>query len=602
MLLSELPSEIICNIALHLPTASGVTRLAQACHRIYKIIRAEESWLFRKFVQAKFPSINTTPYWKDAARALTSRSRALDRLGIIGRFIVLPETITRIGIQEDARLYNPTIGYCPPIDSYEIWNGNSWAERKEVLAWGAGEKLLLRSRQSGRKSQDCWVLFNDVDEPNSRDDIIGLHLLKTDSSSKGVDTEDVIFGRRQGDIRHIALSPRSATYHDIKTFRTEGLELLSTDLRQDGMQSLLSANFLNGSTALYHASTDEDDILPFTWLHPEKPTRGRHSKLLSSSRIAIATHQITDPVIISRISSNGISIERTIDMHDLDMDTKLARYHSQVVTAMEPLNNSPFVGNPGDVFLAAWGDRKVRLHDLRSPRSYETIYRDGTDDHPIYSLQSFSQDRFLAGSGGNALVKLFDLRCTTYSYLDAQGPRKTVPNNVPVKGNRCQYPGKDFNIFLSAQPPPHFNRHITSRPIRRAAYPYRGPIYSMSTPSPSSPTVYTGVAGGLVRLDFASTDDLTGPSKEWFDHNLDLRIDLGTNREQPSVPVGDEVAFKVAGYERPHPDDLTTTSKLRKQHNFWHVSPENDHSDAESGWDRRWEALEKLGAWRRQDG
>lgn len=123
----------------------------------------------------------------------------------------------------------------------------------------------------------------------------------------------------------------------------------------------------------------------------------------------------------------------------------------------------------------------------------------------------------------------------------------------------------------------------------------------MSTPSPSSSTVYTGIVDGVVRLDFISTDDLTGPAKEWYQYNLDLGIDPGSTK--PHRAANEEV-FNLAGYERPDPDDLTTTSKLRTQHRrFWPTEGENGvHEVVDTGWDRRWESLEEPGAWRRQDG
>jgi hypothetical protein len=362
MRLSDLPSEIICNIALHIPTANGITRLAQTCRRIYNIISVEESWLFRAFVQTKFPAINTPPFWKDAACALTSRSRAVDRLGVIGRFVILPKSITRIGIQEETRQDNPTMGYRPPIDSYETWNGQSWADRKEVLAWGAGEKLLMRSKQSGKQPRDDWILFNDVDEPSSHDDILGLHVLQPEHG-KEADIENVIFGRRQGDIRHIALSITDASYEYKKTFRTEGLELDETDLMH-GSNPILCAQFLQGSTALYHTGTDAEDVQPFAWIRPDRSSRGRKAKLLSSSRIAVATMDDKDSLVISRIAQDGIFTEDTIGISSLDVDDKLGHYTCQAISAIAPLNNHPLAGSPGDVFLAAWGDRAVRYDSI----------------------------------------------------------------------------------------------------------------------------------------------------------------------------------------------------------------------------------------------
>ncbi|KAI2788877.1 hypothetical protein POX_e06901 [Penicillium oxalicum] len=599
MKFAELPSEIICQVVLHLPTANAITRLAQTCRRIHKILKAEEAWLFRAFVRSKFPGIQTPPFWKDAVCALTSRSRALDRLGIIGRFVTVPdsETVTRIGVPDAVRQDNPTLGYRPPIDSYEIWNGESWAAKKEVLAWGAGEKLLLRTRHTGKHCSDDWVLFNGVDEPSSHDDILGLHLLDAEHGKDG-DVENVIFGRRRGDLRQVALSSSAADYEYKKTFQTEGLELSDTDLMR-GPDPILCAQFLQGATALYQVASEKEIVQPFAWIQPERSSRGRRAKLLSSTRIAVATMNERDSLIISRIRPDGVYTEETIEAGLLGVNSnQIQRNHHapQAISVIEPLHDHPLADHSGNVFLAAWGDRAVRLHDLRSPRLYETAYEDPTDDNSVYSLKAFGHDRFIVGSGGNALIKLFDLRCTSYSYLHAHASRPKAPSTAPIAHNHGQYPSRNFNIFLSAPSPAAFTAHAAQSRRRTQVHPYRGPIYSLSAPSPSSPTLYTGVAGGLIRLDFASTDDLTGPAKEWYHQNLDLGFDGEMN------PVDGSSFFTMAGYERPSPDDLTTTSKLRKQHGNWRVQEDVIHRRVVSGWDQRWEALERPGAWRRQDG
>lgn len=185
-----------------------------------------------------------------------------------------------------------------------------------------------------------------------------------------------------------------------------------------------------------------------------------------------------------------------------------------------------------------------------------------------------------------------------YTYLDAQvQDQNAKPRKFP-KTDRSQLPRKDFSLFLSARPPPPVSTRNNARRRRPAAY--RGPIYTMSTPSPSSPTVYTGIVDGVLRLDFVSTDDLTGPAKEWYSQNLDLGIDMGTS--DPPKPASEDV-MNLAGYERPDPEDLTTTSKLRTQHRwFWPPAGENGHHElVDTGWDRRWEGLEEPGAWRRRD-
>ena len=182
-----------------------------------------------------------------------------------------------------------------------------------------------------------------------------------------------------------------------------------------------------------------------------------------------------------------------------------------------------------------------------------------------------------------------------YSYLDAHIPHGASQNPKPLKKSAQSHPRKDFSLFLSAPLPPVGTRHASRARGNRT---YCGPVYGISTPSPSSPTVYAGIVDGVIRLDFASTDDLTGPAKNWYDHNLDLGVEKG----HPSEPVEPEKVFRMAGYERPDPDDLSTTSKLRTQHGFWYPGIKHVHDEATTGWDRRWEPLEKPGAWRRADG
>ncbi|KAJ5758070.1 uncharacterized protein N7511_006764 [Penicillium nucicola] len=602
-MLSDLPSEIIYHIATYLPTANALAHLSQTCRRLNEIISAEDSRIFRAFVQSRFPAVKTPPCWKDAAQALTSRSRALDRKAIIGRFVVPSETAIKIGCHDVSRSDNPTLGYRPVIDSYEIWNGKGWADRKEVLAWGAANQLVMRIKQTGVHPQEKWIMFNDVEEVSSYDDISSLHLLSSKPEySYETDVEHLIFGRIRGDIVHITISPNDATHSYKKRFLTYGLKLDNTDLSDDP-DPVLGAHFDNGSIALYHTLTDKEEVEPFTWLRTEGPLRNKYSKLLSQSLVAVSTGDVKDSLCISKVTPSGISPYRTISIDNLDSDFK-ALTRKANIGAIEPLNTHPLAGPPGEVFLAAWDDYTVRLHDLRSPSPYEVAYKDITDLNPIYSLHTFGHNHFLAGAGGDAVVKIFDMRmCNPYSYLDAQVPSSsqrhltndTAPTNKsnPTSPSHLQ---KDFSVFLSnpAPLPP------TQPNPRRRRLPYRGPIYTMSTPSPSSPTIYTGIVDGIVRLDFASTDDMTGPRKGWYEDNLCLDLNTGPG---PSADVSRD-AIDLAGYERPNGDDVgttTVTSKLRNQRAFWDIPLSNGEEGDGDGWDSRWEPLEEAGAWRRRN-
>lgn len=235
-----------------------------------------------------------------------------------------------------------------------------------------------------------------------------------------------------------------------------------------------------------------------------------------------------------------------------------------------------------------------RLHDLRSRRPFEATFRDSTDQNPVYSILPFGHDRFVVGAGGDAVVKIFDLRMpNTYNYLDAKGYssidkskqcRQHTSSTTNGIQNSINYSRKDFSLFLS-QPFPGRRR------ARRNGT-YRGAIYTLSSPSPSSPSIYAGVVDGVFRLDFASTDDLTGTCSDWYRDNLAL--DLNTTSSSP------DRVLQMSGYERPDPEAVTSSVQLRTQLPFSSVQPEDIRNEQLTGWDRRWERLDADAAWRRR--
>lgn len=192
------------------------------------------------------------------------------------------------------------------------------------------------------------------------------------------------------------------------------------------------------------------------------------------------------------------------------------------------------------------------------------------------------------------MVKIFDLRMlNTYNYLDAKGPSftsqtqsKHPDQTASTNGiqNSLTYPRKDFSLFLS-QPLP------TSRRARNNSA-YRGPIYTLSSPSPSSPSIYAGIVDGVFRLDFASTDDLTGSGRDWYRDNLGLGLNTSS-----SAP---DRVLQMSGYERPDPEAVTSSVKLRTQLPFERVKSENIRNEQVTGWDRRWERLDADAAWKRR--
>lgn len=358
-MLTELPAEIIYNIALHLPTVSCLTNLAQTCQHLHMLIAAEDSRIFRAFLKTRFPWIETPPFWRDASRALTSRSRALDKHAVVGRFVVPPRDAIKVGSHRGTRADTPTLGYRPAIDSYEVWNGDLWSDHKEVLAWGAADEIVLRVRQTGSHPFDKWVVFNDLDHVSSYDDICGLHLLKSDRYLQGPDDkEHLIFGRVRGELHHLSLSPDDATHDYEQEFVTHGTELERIDL-SDSPEPILAAHFENCSIALYHTTTDEPEVHPFARLGHEGLMRNNYSKFLSPTRLAVSTGRLENTLSISTITPDNVSLYREIGSEYLGFEEHVGlNRKTNIVNAIAPLTGQ--AGGSGDVFLSSWGDRAVR--------------------------------------------------------------------------------------------------------------------------------------------------------------------------------------------------------------------------------------------------
>lgn len=358
-MLTELPAEIIYNIALHLPTVSCLTNLAQTCQHLHLLIAAEDSRIFKAFLNTHFPWIKTPPFWRDASRALTSRSRALDKHAVVGRFVVPPRDAIKVGSHRGTRADTPTLGYRPAIDSYEIWNGDLWSDRKEVLAWGAADEIVLRVRQTGSHPFDKWVVFNDLDYVSSYDDICGLHFLKSNRYLQGPDDkEHLIFGRVRGELHHLSISPDDATHDYEQEFVTHGTELERIDL-SDGLEPILAAHFENGSIALYHTTTDEPEVHPFARLGHEGPMSNIYSKFLSPTRLAVGTGRLENALSISTITPDNILLYREIGPESLGFEERVGLSRkTNKISAIAPLTGQ--AGESGDIFLSSWGDRAVR--------------------------------------------------------------------------------------------------------------------------------------------------------------------------------------------------------------------------------------------------
>ncbi len=143
-------------------------------------------------------------------------------------------------------------------------------------------------------------------------------------------------------------------------------------------------------------------------------------------------------------------------------------------------------------------------------------------------------------------------------------------------------PDRDINIFLT--PSVNFGERMWEALPRREgnrSSKYRGSVYSLSIPSPSSPTIYAGIENHVLQVDFVSTDDVRTRKS---DMHPGLYGEEARSAQQPIL--------NLSCYERPSKGKETTDPLVfRKQGDlslllkYGTVGAERAAKDA--GWDER---------------
>ena len=522
-MIHELPVELLNHIVSYLPTAQAAAHLASCNHALRRFFD-EEGW--KIFVQARFPSFNIARDWKAAAHALSTYSRNLDRRAFLARYVEPSNFIVKLPQRElDTQWRRPrgqTMGYQPVIDSYEDSTGPAWDARKQVLAWSAGAELVMRVKGMGAKHKadsrgtysyfdhfnhhTRWFTYRPPRAMEGKDDITSLNLLKRryrDESSSTTDVEHVVFGTASGGLylSHLELD-RDSTKTVGGLFETRRRPVRSADI-EASEESLLAANLGDLNIALYK-------IPPFIFNVPDKhdviqpaseisiPQEGSRSfriwstQFLSDDMLALGTGPSAKPVQLFKVRPSGLSEEasRKLEVRETDLETS--------VYAIKPLPSS--VGDRhsnGDLFLSGGYDGITRLHDIRSPRPFVSYFFDGTDDGAIYSLQPIGRERFVAGGSRHSMLKFFDLRLPggrAYHYSDTGGKPQSPTSLQSSKDS-------GWNVFLNPRNDPQ-PRWSWSR-----ARAVESPVYSLSMPSATSPTLFAGVENHMVELNFTSMLD-----------------------------------------------------------------------------------------------
>ena len=536
-----LPLELLCQVVTHCENAKALLNLSLTCKRLNHFIHTDG---FRVFVQHRFPSFQTPPYWKDAAHALTTWSRNWDRKAFIARRIKPyqgPHSDRPCGPFNQASRPRQTMGYLPVIDSYEEWVGGNWSSRKEIVAWGAGSDLIVRLKSTGDEAQTAWqayrlpsrqsildqhhhmhdwITYKEPGLVDGRDDITSVNIVR--QSNHLVDPEQILVGRASGRLDRIAvrLTVQGSDTRLIAKYDTGSRPVRSATLSSASVP-LLAACLADDAIALFAAITPEDitvqSLDEVSAIPPGQPGRTWSSRFLRPDRLAVGRGPSSEPLLVYGLHEAGLT-KTPLRKYVADVGDSGGASNSYSVDTTGPSTSiyptapvapsSAAGGAEGDIFLSGGYDGNVRLHDLRSPASFVSIFVDLVENSAIYSLLPLGRERFITGASRFAMLKVFDLRMSGGKRYHASN-LETCNSNMSIKvasvnacesGRPCcdyhmqaKAVRSNYNIYLSG--PRARNRSIESG------------VYSLSAPSPFSPTFYAGVEGAVVQFDVVSAYD-----------------------------------------------------------------------------------------------
>jgi WD40 repeat protein len=598
-MLDQLPTETIHQIASHLPTASSMINFSLTNRKLHAQISDDDYATFRSFVQRNFPSIKTPPYWKEAAYILTTRSRAWDRRAFVAKALEPPAD--RLNPLYYGRARGPSIGYAPVIDSYETWHGSGWAERHEVLVWGAAGRLMMRVSDP---DSITWHAHRFHDDHLPEKDILSVRLLRPNQrdARKG---EAVVIRRANDEITKLEFDVHDNAIQHRALFDTAGLTAEGMDVSHGSRPLVAVCNPQH--IQVFDGNAHEQVAQPISTLNIQQnlvyKRRTRCAKFIDNERLAVGVQylegQDTAPINIYRITPEGSSTSPESCLPSSSGHPSVKGRNRTNANTIAPLDDvSSLCGRAGEVFLSGWSDGIVRLYDIRAPTHSSSEFQDGVDDGQILSLLPIGHERFLAGSVQNACLKTFDLRmpgAKVYSYYDAGSSSLALPSNGHVatskeapssreRGPVDEAISRQLNIFLAirVQCPMRLWQPLPDQRFSHLPR-YRGPVYSLSAPSPASPTVYAGVENHVIQLEFVSTDDMQKARREL--------PAFGLVREKGSK----EQILNLSCYERPRTGHESTDTVLLRNQVNWNT-PHLGDGLTEDGWDERW----RLASWDRR--
>jgi WD40 repeat protein len=533
-MLSDLPSELLLQTISDFSTANSVRSLSQCNQRLHQLV-ANEGW--RTFVNTQYPSIVpplSPPEYAEAAKALLALDNSWQRRALLSFYLEPAQP----GDPPDALRHPPparraerqfpvvrpgryarvgqTMGFQPVVDSREAVVGGRWRARRDVVAWGAGPRVVVRrgERAEGEglvggadRRVARWSTFLPEGAREGLDDVTALKLLASspDAGSTGAHDVSLFVGTAAGKVAVFELDAK--VQGEAKLRREFKFQTGSTtpvrSMDVTASERFGVAGLASGDVFLLDMAKSE----PVSTLKMSKTDHIWATKFLSPEYVAIGTGQSDVPLKVFSIDSAGFSESplRTWDVHDggfgdaiVSPDPAAAQRRACSIACIEAVPPTSGPGNAGGrVFFTGSSDGKIRIHDLRSPAECNMEYFDPVDDGSIYSIATKGSNYLIAGSSRHSLLKMFDIR------KDGNHPSETplwiLPEHGPAPQPRPSVAG--WSVHLHQDGGNAAGRSSSIGTHMRNGRATRSPVYALSSPSPFSPTLYAGLEDHVAQID-----------------------------------------------------------------------------------------------------
>ncbi|KAK9417307.1 putative F-box domain-containing protein [Seiridium unicorne] len=556
--LDSLPELVLSTIISHLNTAQSVARLSSTCKKL-RILVESQGW--RVFVCGRFgtlalPQRTEGNDWIGLARKLTWQSRAWDRRAFSVASLIPPDKEAPGNAQghggqggrggragrggrggRGRRAGRGGRGGRSRMQTYPphiLVDANSRIEgyvEEETVAWGAGEDVVVRWRETRHSSltQEKWGTIEGANTGfrSGTDDVTAVSILNDSTQSPAL-----LVGRASGYLQLSSISLNDFG-RSIAWFQPQPSQV-GTSIEQREIQ-----HFDTNISKHTMAVATKDNLLfyplPETWSTPDQgeylvqPSESfdvrkirnaeefmllQQVRFMESGDLALGMSSSPAPLRYLTRTPTETIMTNASKMHPSRRCTDTYIYGNgqpQTLRSILPVSRASVAGGSGNVALSSYDDGTIRLQDLRTSSAIDSIFQDHFEvTTPVGPLISYGMERFVVGSARDTILKIFDFRWSkSYYYTDAL-PCSKAPLGPTPKPLTWQSPpqGPERGSCL----------HLSDRPCRLHALArtnfYRpgcniylpvfrqpnSPIYSLAKASDTSPVMYAGLAGELVKI------------------------------------------------------------------------------------------------------